>query len=64
MPVSIIVAVGQTIWREGSSAVQEWLRAQLHALKHKGPDAVLTAVAQLATTKHLGWGCKPRRQAL
>ena len=40
-------AVSQAVFGEGSVQAQDWLKAQLHELKHAGPAAVLTAVHQL-----------------
>jgi hypothetical protein len=39
-----IHAVGQAHWGEGSAQAQVWLAEQLHALKHRGPAPVLSAV--------------------
>lgn len=46
-----IAAVGQVVLGQGSDAAQTWLRKQLHTLKHNGPDAVLTEVAQMVAAK-------------
>jgi len=42
-----INAVGQGQWGIGSREAQDWLTAQLHQLKHAGPEAVLAEVRRL-----------------
>jgi hypothetical protein len=42
--------VGQVVFGEGSAQAQGWLAAQMHQLKHTGPDSVLTEVSQLVAT--------------
>jgi hypothetical protein len=42
-----INAVGQGQWGIGSREAQDWLVAQLHQLKHTGPEPVLTEVRRL-----------------
>jgi hypothetical protein len=39
--------VGQAAFGEASPAAQQWLEQQLHALKHAGPQGVLTEVRRL-----------------
>lgn len=46
-----LAAVGQASFGEGSGAAQAWLRTQLHALKHSGPEAVVAEVAHLVATQ-------------
>jgi hypothetical protein len=45
-----IAAVGQASLGEGSQAAQQWLKTQLHELKHSGPDALLAEVRRLSAT--------------
>ncbi len=40
-------AVGQGQWGVGSNEAQDWLVAQLHQLKHTGPEPVLAEVRRL-----------------
>ena len=40
-------AVGQGQWGDGSREAQDWLTAQLHQLKHTGPEPVLAEVRRL-----------------
>ena len=44
-----IAAVGQASWGEGSPEATSWLKAQLHELKHSGPDQVVAEVQRLVT---------------
>jgi hypothetical protein len=46
-----IAAVGQASLGEGSQAAQQWLKTQLHELKHGGPDALLAEVRRLSVTQ-------------
>jgi len=39
--------VGQLVFGEGSAQAQAWLAAQMHQLKHTGPDSVLAEVCRL-----------------
>jgi len=39
--------VGEFLHGEGTTKAQEWLKGQLHRLKHDGPDALLTELYQL-----------------
>jgi hypothetical protein len=41
--------VGEFLYGEGSPRTQEWLKGQLHRLKHEGPDDLLTELSQLQT---------------
>jgi hypothetical protein len=43
--------VGQAVWDEGSAEAQSWLEAQLHDLKHTGPDSVLAELRRLVSLK-------------
>jgi hypothetical protein len=36
-----VSAIGQAVWGEGSAEAATWLQAQLHTLKHQGPQEVL-----------------------
>jgi hypothetical protein len=42
-----INAIGQAHWGEGSAQGQQWLSAQLHQLKHDGPEPVMTEVRRV-----------------
>lgn len=44
-------AAGQAVWGEGSAEAQRWFEAQLHALKHTGPDRVLAELRRLVELK-------------
>ena len=44
-----IAAVGQASLGEGSPEAASWLKAQLHELKHSGPDQVVAEVQRLVT---------------
>ena len=39
--------VGEFLYGEGTPQAQEWLKGQLHQLKHAGPDDLLTELDQL-----------------
>jgi hypothetical protein len=41
----------QTVWGEGSAKAQSWFEAQLHDLKHTGPDPVLAELRRLVGLK-------------
>ena len=43
--------VGQAVLGEGTAQAQEWLKDQLHALKHTGPVSVLAEVRTLISTR-------------
>ena len=42
---------GQAVWGEGSAEAQGWFEAQLHDLKHSGPDPVLAELRRLVGLK-------------
>jgi hypothetical protein len=42
-----INAIGQAHWGEGSAQAQQWLSAQLHLLKHDGPQPVMAEVQRV-----------------
>lgn len=42
-----LAAVGQASLGEGSREAQDWLKVQLHVLKHHGPDPILAEVRRL-----------------
>jgi hypothetical protein len=42
---------GQAVWGEGSTEAQKWFEAQLHDLKHTGPDPVLAELRRLVGLK-------------
>ena len=42
---------GQAVWGEGSAEAKSWFEAQLHALKHTGPDPVLAELRRLVALK-------------
>jgi len=42
---------GQAMWGEGSAEAQSWFEAQLHDLKHTGPDPVLAELRRLVGLK-------------
>lgn len=46
-----IAAVGQASLGEGSCEAQSWLKTQLHALKHTGPDQVVAEVQRLVAAQ-------------
>ncbi len=46
-----LAVVGQASLGEGSREAQSWLTAQLHELKHGGPDTVLAEVRRLVATQ-------------
>jgi hypothetical protein len=39
--------IGEFLYGEGTSQAQEWLKGQLHRLKHEGPDDLLIELHQL-----------------
>jgi hypothetical protein len=39
--------IGQALWGEGQEKTEEWLRRQLHSLKHQGPLPLLTELRAL-----------------
>lgn len=41
----------QAVWGEGSAEAQSWFAAQLHDLKHTGPDTVLAELRRLVGLK-------------
>jgi len=43
--------IGQAVWGEGSDQTQKWLGDQVHQLKHDGPSALLSEVAELKRQK-------------
>jgi hypothetical protein len=42
-----IAQIGEFLHGEGTSQAQEWLKGQLHRLKHEGPDDLLIELHQL-----------------
>ena len=46
-----LAPVGQASFGEGSAEAQDWLKAQMHTLKHDGPAAVVAEVAQLVAAQ-------------
>ncbi len=42
-----VSAAGQAVWGAGSAAAAAWLDEQCHTLKHRDPDAVLSALRAL-----------------
>jgi len=44
-------SAGQAVWGEGSTEAQSWFEAQLHDLKHTGPDPVLAELRRLVGLK-------------
>lgn len=43
--------IAQAVWGEGNAQAQAWLAAQLHQLKHTGPNGVLTEVRGLVASR-------------
>jgi hypothetical protein len=48
---------GQAVWGEGSAEAKSWFEAQLHDLKHTGPETVLAELRRLV-------GLKPEQAGL
>ena len=46
-----LAPVGQASFGEGSAEAQDWLKTQMHTLKHDGPAAVVAEVAQLVAAQ-------------
>lgn len=42
-----VAQVGSAVWGEGTDTTKEWLREQLHTLKHEGPVDVLSELRTL-----------------
>lgn len=43
--------IGQALWGEESEPTKKWLGEQLHRLKHDGPSALLSEIAELKSQK-------------
>ena len=43
-----VAQAGKSVWGEGAETTNEWLKEQLHTLKHEGPTDVLSELRTLA----------------
>jgi hypothetical protein len=43
-----VAQAGKAVWGEGTETTNEWLKEQLHTLKHEGPTDVLSELCTLA----------------
>ena len=55
--------VGQAVLGEGSEPAKNWLGERLHQLKHAGPSALLSELAELKNQKPNSYKPKPKRES-